>query len=73
MGVARLLEKFVDNGTILLHSSVRYNCVKKPSMSFHQLMLKNKMLPKVWIHKIGQNNLPVNDNTRVCSKHFVNS
>ena len=27
----------------------------------------------MWIHKIGRKNLPVNSNTRVCSKHFVKS
>ena len=27
----------------------------------------------MWIHKIGRKNLPVNSNTRVCSKHFVDS
>ena len=28
---------------------------------------------RVWIHKIGRKNLPINNNSRVCSEHFVNS
>ena len=47
--------------------------MKKPSLSFHRLPLNNKKQLKVWIHKIGRKNLPVNSNTRVCSEHFVNS
>ena len=47
--------------------------VKKPSLSFHRLPLNNKKQLKVWIHKIGRKNLPVNSNTRVCSEHFVDS
>jgi len=35
--------------------------------------LKRKKLLKIWIHKIGQKNLPLNINTWVFSNHFVNS
>ena len=34
---------------------------------------KDKKLIKIWIHKIGQKNLSLNGNTRICSEHFVNS
>ena len=46
---------------------------KMPHLSFHRLPLKDKTLLKVWIHKIGRKNLPLNSNSRVCSNHFVNS
>ena len=42
-------------------------------MSFHRFPLMKKKLLKVWVHKIGRKNLPLNNNTRVCSEHFVNS
>ena len=42
-------------------------------VSFHCLPLRNKSLLKVWIHKIGRKNLPLNSNSRVCSAHFVKS
>ena len=35
--------------------------------------MKRKGLLRVWIHKIGHKNLPLNNNSRVCSDHFVNS
>jgi len=35
--------------------------------------MKNKVLLKVWIHKIGRKNLPLNSNTQVCSDHFLAS
>ena len=47
--------------------------IRKPELSFHQLPLMKKKLLKVWVHKIGWKNLPLNNNTRVCSEHFVNS
>ena len=28
---------------------------------------------KIWIHKIGRKNLPLNGNMRICSEHFVTS
>ena len=43
------------------------------NISFHCLPLKNKSLLKVWIHKIWRKNLPLKNNSRVCSDHFVNS
>ena len=39
-------------------------------LSFHRLPLKNKSLLKIWIHKIGRKNLPLNKNSCVCSEHF---
>ena len=41
--------------------------------SYFGLPLKKKSLLKVWIHKIGRKNLPLNSNTRVCSDHFVSA
>ena len=43
------------------------------NLSFHRLSLKRKMILKNWIHKIGRKNLPLNDKTRICSEHFVDS
>ena len=40
-------------------------------VSCHHLPV-NKLL-KQWIHKIGRENLPILDSTRVCSEHFINS
>ena len=47
--------------------------IKRPELSFHRLPLMKKKLLKVWVHKIGQKNLPLNNNTCVYSEHFVNS
>ena len=41
--------------------------------TYHQLPLKKKGILKQWIHKIGRKELPLNEWTRVCSWHFVNS
>ena len=41
--------------------------------SYFGLPLKKKSLLKVWIHKIGRRNLPLNPNTRICSDHFVSA
>ena len=41
--------------------------------SFHRLPLNDKKLLKVWVHKIGRKNLPINSSTRVCSRHFIGS
>ena len=46
---------------------------RETELSYHRLPLKNKGLLKIWIHKIGRKNLPLNDNSRVCSAHFDNS
>ena len=35
--------------------------------------LKNKTLLKKWLHQIGRKNVPLNNNSRVCSKHFKQS
>ena len=43
------------------------------TVSYFGLPLKNKPLLKVWIHKIGRQNLPLNSNTRICSNHFVSA
>ena len=42
-------------------------------LSYHSLPLKNKKLLKIWIHKIGRKNTPINKNSYVCSVHFVDS
>ena len=47
--------------------------IRRPELSFHRLPIMKKKLLKVWVHKIGRKNLPLNNNTRVCSEHFVNS
>lgn len=44
---------------------------REQSLSFFGLPLKNKILLKQWIHRIGRKNLRINPNTRVCSVHFV--
>ena len=46
---------------------------RNTSVSFYALPLKNKKLLKIWIHKIGRSNLPINKSTRICSDHFVNA
>ena len=46
---------------------------RETNLSFHHLSLKRKMILKKRIHKIGRKNLPLNDKTRICSEHFVNS
>lgn len=46
---------------------------RNTSVSYYALPLKNKKLLKIWIHKIGRNNLPINASTRICSDHFVNA
>jgi len=43
------------------------------NVSYHRLPINRQSLLKQWIHKIGQENLPILDSTRVCSEHFVNS
>ena len=40
-------------------------------LSYFSLPLQNKPLLKVWIHRIGRSNLPVNASTRICSQHFI--
>ena len=72
-GVERLLENCVRMVHFCCVPGCSSDSMKKPSLSFHRLPLNNKKQLKVWIHKIGRKNLPVNSNTRVCSKHFVNS
>ena len=42
-------------------------------LSFHLLPLKNIPLLKKWLHQIGRKNVPLNKNSRVCSRHFKNS
>ena len=42
-------------------------------LSYHCLPINKPLLLKRWIHKIGRENLPFLDSTRVCSEHFVNS
>ena len=68
---------FIRKLLIMVHFCCVPGCsndsVKKPSLSFHRLPLSNKKQLKVWIHKIGRKNLPVNSNTRKCSEHFIQS
>ena len=63
--------------TVMVHYCVVPGChnssVTHSHLSFHRLPLKNKALLKVWVHKIGRRNLSLNDNSRVCSEHFVKS
>ena len=42
-------------------------------VSYHCLPVNRPALLKQWKHKIGQQNLPILNSTRVCSNHFVNS
>ena len=46
---------------------------RERNLSFYHLPLKNKKLLRLWIHKIGRKNLPLNNNSRVCSAHFENA
>ena len=43
------------------------------NVSYHRLPINKPALLKQWIHKIGRENLPILDSTRVCSEHFINS
>ena len=43
------------------------------NFTYHRLPLKKKGILKQWIHKIGRKELPLNESTRICSRHFVNS
>ena len=36
---------------------------REKNLSFHCLPLKNKILLRTWIHKIGRKNLPLNNNS----------
>ena len=44
---------------------------REKNLSFHCLPLENKTLLRTWIHKIGRKNLPLNNNSRVCSAHII--
>lgn len=46
---------------------------RQKELSYYTLPLRKKKLLKVWIHKIGRKNLPLNINSRVCSIHFSGS
>ena len=58
----------------MVHFCVVPGCSNKSDcdthLSFRRLPLSNKSLLKIWVHKIGRINLPLNDNSRVCSEHF---
>ena len=81
MGGCAFIRKYFSYNSIVLFMMVHFcavpgcsnDSIKKPGLSFHRLPLKNKRLLKVWVHKIGRKNLPVNNNTRVCSEHFIDS
>ena len=66
----------------LNHSTMVNTCVvlgcgsrsdRDHHLSFHLLPLINKTLLKKLLHQIGQKNVPFNNNSRVCSKHFKQS
>ena len=40
---------------------------RETSKSYFRLPLRRKKLLKIWMHKIGRKNLPINYSTRVCS------
>ena len=42
-------------------------------VSFHRLPLKRKTTLKKWILKLGKKNLQLNEKTRICSEHFIDS
>ena len=42
-------------------------------LSFHLLPLSKKGLLKQWLHQIRRKNVPLNKNSRVCSRHFLKS
>ena len=46
---------------------------RQEHLSFFRLPLKNRSLLKQWIHLIKRQNLPIHENTRICSEHFVNA
>ena len=57
------------NGTLAVFL-VALAIVLENLMCFFQLQLRNKHVLKQWIHCIGKKNLPINGNSRICSKHF---
>ena len=63
--------KLLDNFCAVTECSSRSD--SEFSLSFHTLPLKNKFLLKKWIHQIGHKSLLLNNNTRVYSKHVINS
>ena len=71
-GVAHFLEILCNNDGLFLCCTWS-DSIRKPKLSFHRLPLMKKKLLKVWVHKIGRKNLPLNNNTRVCSEDFVNA
>lgn len=46
---------------------------RETELSYFGLPLKNKALLKVWMQKIWRDNLPLNNNTRIFSEHFVSA
>lgn len=68
-GAARYLEKII----IMVYFCCVPGCSNRSNrdtaISYFGLPLKNK----VWIHKVGWQNLPLNNNTRICSNHFVSA
>ena len=63
----------IYDGSILCYSDCHNNSKKNPGFSYYWLPPKRKKILKVWIHRIGWKNLRLNNNTTVCSNHFVNS
>ena len=48
----------------------RSGSIKRTRNSFHRLPLNNPPLLKEWLVKIRRENVPLNNNSRVCSVHF---
>ena len=57
----------------MLRLAVEADLIENYHLLFHLLPLKNKTLLKKWQHQIGRKNVPLNNNSRVCSKHFKQS
>ena len=66
-----------SGGLKMVHVCVVPGCSnrsdREKNLSFHYLPLKNKTLLRTWIHTIGRKKLPLDNNSRICSAHFVSS
>lgn len=63
---------FVDCAEAMVNFCVVPGCSnhsdRERHLTYHSLPLKNVSLLRIWIHKIGRSNLPINSNSRVCSE-----
>ena len=61
----------------MVHSCAVPDCHNRSNreteLSYFGLPLSNKKLLRIWVHKIRRTNLPLNQNTRICSNHFVSA